>query len=274
MQGSYFRARSADHVCDEIEWLKNKYGIKSIVFDDDNLLTNPKRAKALFKTMIKRKINLPWTYDATAVFRLDTKMIDLMIESGCEYINIAIESGSERITRDIVLKPLDFKHAKAMVKYAKSKGLFVSGNFIIGFPTETWSEIRETINFCEEIDVDYAKIFIALPLRNTELYDLAEKTNSIIIDTYDADSMWSVGGVIKSDDWTADDLTILRAYEWDRINFSNPDKLKKIAKRMKISVEELNKIRKRTLNNAKKAIASRNINTSVTKAADVALVNK
>ena len=274
LQGSYFRARSADHVCDEIEWLKNKYGIKSIVFDDDNLLTNPKRAKALFKTMIKRKINLPWTYDATAVFRLDTKMIDLMIESGCEYINIAIESGSERITRDIVLKPLDFKHAKAMVKYAKSKGLFVSGNFIIGFPTETWSEIRETINFCEEIDVDYAKIFIALPLRNTELYDLAEKTNSIIIDTYDADSMWSVGGVIKSDDWTADDLTILRAYEWDRINFSNPDKLKKIAKRMKISVDELNKIRKRTLNNAKKAIASRNINTSVTKAADVALLNK
>ena len=33
LQGSYFRARSPDHVCDEIEWLKKEYGIKSIVFE-------------------------------------------------------------------------------------------------------------------------------------------------------------------------------------------------------------------------------------------------
>ena len=31
---------------------------------------------------------------------------------------------------------------------------------------------------------------------------------TIIHETYDADSAWSVGGLIKSDEWTADDLTI------------------------------------------------------------------
>ena len=273
LQGSYFRARSPDHVCDEIEWLKKEYGIKAIQFDDDNLATNTKRAKALFRRMIERGLTLPWVYSATAVFRLDTEMIDLMVESGCEYINVAIESGSERVTRDIVLKPLDYDHAKKMVAYAKKKGLFVAGNFIIGFPTETWEEIRKTINFAEEINVDYAKLFIAIPLRNTEMFDLAEKTDSIIMETYDADSMWSVGGLIKSKEWTADDLTILRAYEWDRINFSNPKKLEKIAKRMAITVEELNKIRRRTLSNAVKAISSRQVSkANVTKAADIALV--
>ena len=273
LQGSYFRARSPDHVCDEIEWLKKEYGIKAIQFDDDNLATNTKRAKALFRRMIERGLTLPWVYSATAVFRLDTEMIDLMVESGCEYINVAIESGSERVTRDIVLKPLDYDHAKKMVAYAKKKGLFVAGNFIIGFPTETWEEIRKTINFAEEINVDYAKLFIAIPLRNTEMFDLAEKTDSIIMETYDADSMWSVGGLIKSKEWSADDLTILRAYEWDRINFSNPKKLEKIAKRMAITVEELNKIRRRTLSNAVKAISSRQVaKANVTKAADIALV--
>ena len=39
-----------------------------------------------------------------------------------------------------------------MVKYAQSKGIFVAANFIIGFPTETWEEIRETIKFIEEIE--------------------------------------------------------------------------------------------------------------------------
>ena len=273
LQGSYFRWRSPEHIVDEIEWLKKDYGIKSIFFDDDNLLTNTKRAKALFKLMIEKKIGLRWVYSCTAVFRLDNEMVDLMIESGCEAINIAIESGSERITRDIVLKPLDFDHAKKMVAYAKKKGLFVAANFIIGFPTETWEEIRQTIRFAEEINVDYAKLFIAIPLRNTEMFDLAERTDSIIKDTYDGETLWTVGGAIKSEHWSADDLTILRAYEWDRINFSDPKKLKKIADRMRISVDELNVIRKRSLNNAKETIAARkSSNTDVMKSADITQV--
>ena len=274
LQGSYFRARTPDHVCDEIEWLKKDYGIKSLIFDDDNLYTNPKRSKMMFKRMIERNLTMPWTSIATAVFRLDEELIDLMVESGCRYIDIAIESGTERVTRDIVLKPLDFEHAKKMVRYAQKKGIFVAANFIIGFPTETWEEIRETIKFAEEIQVDYAKIFIAIPLRNTEMYDLAEKTNSLIMDPLEAETMWTVGGVIRSEHWSADDLTILRSYEWDRINFSNPKKLKKIADRMGISINELNDIRRRTLDNAKKIVSERKSTAgTVKKAADIALVS-
>jgi len=274
LQGSYFRARTPDHVCDEIEWLKKDYGIKSLIFDDDNLYTNPKRSKMMFKRMIERNLTMPWTSIATAVFRLDEELIDLMVESGCRYIDIAIESGTERVTRDIVLKPLDFEHAKKMVRYAQKKGIFVAANFIIGFPTETWEEIRETIKFAEEIQVDYAKIFIAIPLRNTEMYDLAEKTNSLIMDPLEAETMWTVGGVISSEHWSADDLTILRSYEWDRINFTNPKKLKKIADRMGISINELNDIRRRTLDNAKKIVSERKSTAGTVKnAADIALVS-
>lgn len=276
LQGSYFRQRSPDHVCDEIEWLREKYGIKEIVFDDDNMLTNTKRAKDLFKRMIERGLKMPWWYSSVAVWRLDEEMIDLMIESGLQNMNIAIEAGSERITRNIVLKPLDYEHAKKMVAYARKKGLFVAANFIIGFPTETWEEIRETIKVAENLNLDYVKIFIAIPLRNTEMYDLAVQTNSIIHETYDADSAWSVGGLIKSEEWTADDLTILRAYEWDRINFSDPKKLARTAKQMGISVEELNKIRERTRKNAVDAVSNRqtkNEKNSITRAADVAQVS-
>jgi len=274
LQGSYFRARTPDHVCDEIEWLKKDYGIKSLIFDDDNLYTNPKRSKMMFKRMIERNLTMPWTSIATAVFRLDEELIDLMVESGCRYIDIAIESGTERVTRDIVLKPLDFEHAKKMVRYAQKKGIFVASNFIIGFPTETWEEIRETIKFAEEIQVDYAKIFIAIPLRNTEMYDLAEKTNSLIMDPLEVETMWTVGCAIRSEHWAADDLTILRSYEWDRINVSNPKKLKKIADRMGISINELNDIRRRTLDNAKKIVSERKSTAgTVKKAADIALVS-
>ena len=38
IMGSEFRPRSVENVLNEIEWLKNTYGIKSLIFDDDNLL--------------------------------------------------------------------------------------------------------------------------------------------------------------------------------------------------------------------------------------------
>lgn len=277
LQGSFFRSRSPDNICNEIEWLKEKYGIKSVIFDDDNMFTNTKRAKDLLRTMIRRGLSMPWTSLATAVFRLDEEMIDLMYESGNTYIDVAIESGTERVMRDVILKPLDFKHAVKMVKYARDKGIFVAANYILGFPTETWEEILETIAFSEKINADYSKFFIAIPLKNTEMYDLALQTNTLLVDPVQAENMWTVGGTISSKYWSEDDLTILRAYEWDRVNFTDPKKTKKIAGKMGISVDELNKIRKKTLKNALDAIIKRNtsdkIDSSVTRAADIAKVS-
>jgi len=106
------------------------------------------------------------------------------------------------------------------------------------------------------------------------MYDLALNTNSLIKDPVDSKTVWTVGGVINSKHWSTDDLTILRAYEWDRINFSDQKKLKKIANRMGITVGELNVIRKRTLDNALKTISERKSqDDNVKKAADIALVS-
>jgi tRNA A37 methylthiotransferase MiaB len=55
----------------------------------------------------------------------------------------------------------------------------IRSNVIVGFPGETWDEIRETIRFAEEYDADYSKIFIATPLPNTELYRIAKKEGSL-----------------------------------------------------------------------------------------------
>ena len=255
IQGRYFRKRSIEHILDEILWLKNEYGIKAIIFDDDNLYTNMKNAKQLFQAMIDSGLNLPWVSIATAVFRLDEEMIDLMYESGCRYIDIAIESGSERVINEIVKKPIEHKQAIRLVKYARTKGIFVSSNFIIGFPGETWDEILETISFAEIINVDYAKIFIAIPLKNTEMYNQAKEKN--LIKKSHSESVWTSGGMLETDEFSSEDLTILRAYEWERINFTNFEKRKNTADRMGITLIELKEIRKRTLQNARNKVAER-----------------
>ena len=59
-------------------------------------------------------------------------------------------------------------------------------------------------------------------------------------------------GVINTDEWSAIELQIKRAYEWDRINFppSRPEHHQKIAKMLGITLEELNIWRKETRQNA------------------------
>ena len=253
IQGRKFRPRTAEDVLNEIAWLKKEYGIRSLTFDDDNFFTSRKRAKAILEGMIERDLAMPWVSIATAVFRLDEEMIKLMRKSGCQYICIAIESGTKRVIHDIVGKPIDFDHAKKITRLAQQEGIFVSANFIIGFPTETWQEIRETIRFAEELNPDYMKLFHAIPLRNTRLWELCEEHGLFKKGFEQGQLRWSAGQ-IETDEFMANDLTTLRAYEWDRINFSRPEKLERIAKQMRVSVEEMNTIRKQTRANAHRQI--------------------
>jgi radical SAM superfamily enzyme YgiQ (UPF0313 family) len=253
ISGKRFRERSADNVLDEIHVLKDRYGIKSIIFDDDNLLFDRARVIKLFQGMIDRELIMPWVMIATAAFELDEELLKLMKASGCEYIDVAFETGTERVLKQIIDKPLNFDYAKKMVKLAKDLGIFVTANFIVGFPTETWPEIRQTLKFAEEVDADYTKIFSPIPLRNTRLWQMC-KENGYFKKGFDENNIkWSTGQ-IETEEFSADDLTILRAYEWDRINFTNPDKLAKTCKMMGITETEMDEARKNTLSKARQIL--------------------
>ena len=52
---------------------------------------------------------------------------------------------------------------------------------------------------------------------------------------------------LKSDEWTSKDVSALRVYEWDRINFA-PDRIERTAEIWGCSVEELQRIRRETRN--------------------------
>lgn len=243
LAGKKIRMRSAANIIKELEFLVEKYGVKSFIFEDDNAFFDQSRTKELLKMMIDRKLNLKWK--ATGVFlpTLDEEMLRLMAESGCIMLNVAIESGTERVLREVIGKPINLKTAPEKIALAKKYGLYVAVNFIIGLPTETWNEIRETLHYAETCGADYVKIFLATPLFGTKMYELAKKTNWVVGDEYAVSQRYSI---MKGPEYDPKDLSILRVYEWDRINFADPAKRERTAKMMGISLEELDKIRLET----------------------------
>ena len=246
INGRIVRARNPEDVVNELQFLKEKYGIRAVIFEDDNLLMAPNQyARKLFALMIERNLNLKWMGGAFALFLMTDDLLDLMKKSGCVGVNVAIESGSERVLKEIVHKPIkDLKKVPELIQKIKSRGMYCLANFIIGFPGETWDEIRESIKFAEFCGADYIKIFVAVPLKGTKLYQIAQENKLLVKDNCDVDIDWR-HGVITSKEWTYKDISILRAYEWDRINFSK-DRIKRTAELWGTTIEEIQKIRKET----------------------------
>lgn len=264
ISGRKFRFQSVKKVLEEMKILKEKFGVKSFIISDDNFFMHRRRVVELLNGMIENDLVMPWLSEDTGVMHLDKELLDLCKKSGCEYIGCAIETGNDRIMKDIIKgKKFTKPHVMEMVRYAQSIGLFVAANFIIGFPTETWDEITETLHFADKLSADYTRIFNLIPLKNTPLWEMCEKEDAFR-DGYDHFNMshsWN-GGMIKAPAYTSNDLMVLRTFEWDRINFAQDKKRKKIAKRLEMSDEELLSMRKQTRDNMYKRLKIPGLNGS------------
>jgi anaerobic magnesium-protoporphyrin IX monomethyl ester cyclase len=183
-----------------------------------------------------------------SAWHLDDKLLDLMKESGCVQITISVESGSQRVLNKIMRKPLKLKIIPGIVKKCKEIGIDVGANFVIGLPGETWEELRQTFRFAEKCNFNLGHFHIATPLPKTDMYEIAKKQNLLPSDFsfFDPNFFGYSRGYITTDEFTPFELMILRAYEWDRINFNTPKKVEKAAEMMRLTINELNYHRKQT----------------------------
>lgn len=177
--GRKFRMRSVNNIIREIEELVNKYNIQEIQFADDNMTINKKRAAELF---IKLKdFNLSWcTPHGLMPATLDEEMIKLMADSGAYQITFAIESGSQRVLKEIINKPVPpIEKIKKLTKIAHDCGIQVHAMFITGLPGETKEEIMTTLDYPFKVGFDSVSFFVATPLPGSELYEYCKERGYI-----------------------------------------------------------------------------------------------
>lgn len=173
IEGTQFRAHSAERVVDEIEHLIKTYGIKDIQIFDDAFTLIPSRTEKICHLIINKKLDIGWNC-MTRIDRITPELLKLMKQAGCYEVGIGIESGSNRILK-FIKKGITTDMIRKGVKDAHAAGLDVRGFFMIGFPTETREEILQTIAFAKELDVDVAQFMVATPFPGTELWTIANQ---------------------------------------------------------------------------------------------------
>jgi anaerobic magnesium-protoporphyrin IX monomethyl ester cyclase len=173
--GQGFRAHSAGYVLDHIQHVVDKYRIKNIFFEDDNLTLDLKRFEAICDGLIERKIKIGWeTPNGVRADCLSMALLKKMKQSGAKSIFVGVESGDQQILDSVICKSLDLNRVVEFAKNAKEIGLKTGAFYIIGFPGETKENMQHTVDFALELKRKYdvgMHLFMATPSYGTRLYE-------------------------------------------------------------------------------------------------------
>ena len=157
-----------------------RYQIRELHFEDDNMTQDRDRAIALFNGLIERRYDLIWTTpNGVSITTLDEKLITLMRESGCYELCLPVESGCPRVLREIIHKPLTLDQAGRVVTMVRSHGIIASGSFVVGFPGERFDELLQSFELARKLKFDNCDFNIATPLPGTQLYTLCIESGAL-----------------------------------------------------------------------------------------------
>jgi radical SAM superfamily enzyme YgiQ (UPF0313 family) len=163
------RNRSAENVIGEIKQVKQEYKTRQFEFKDDTFTLNRNRIIELCERMVSDNLRINWSCTTRANL-LDEELVTIMKRAGCNIIKLGIETGSERILKE-TNKGVTIEQMKKAAELLNKHGVFWSGYFMMGLPTETEEDIEKTYEFMKELNPFYAGLGVYNPFPKTELFD-------------------------------------------------------------------------------------------------------
>jgi len=166
-----YSPRNIESVVEEIE----KTTAKAILFSDDNLFADPKRAEALCDLIIKRKIKKRFIAQARLEIAKYPQLLKKMVKAGFKALLIGIESPHDRILKQLN-KGFDSATVRKSFAVLRRYPFYCHGYFIFGNITETENEMLYISEFAKEIGVDSITFNKLRIEKFSPLRELAEST--------------------------------------------------------------------------------------------------
>lgn len=171
--GKVFRRRSAKSVLAEIEELRFKYGFKEFEIIDDCFNLDRDRMYAILTGIRDRfsdlKLHFP---NALRTDILNPEDIVLLKQAGTVSTCFAIETSSLRLQK-MIGKNLNIEKASVAINEAVKAGIYSTGYFMLGLPTETYEEAMATVDFAVRSSLHRAFFFSPIPFPGTKLEEMA-----------------------------------------------------------------------------------------------------
>ena len=171
VHGKRFRARSPEGVLAEMRALHERTGVRDFEIVDDVFNLDRERTLALLEGVARLPFRAGLSFpNGLRADLLDEAQIRALRRAGTRFLSVAVESAVPRLQR-LIGKRLDVGRVDASIRLAARHGLFVNGFFMLGFPTETLAEARETVRFAVRSRLHQALFFFVTPYAGTALFE-------------------------------------------------------------------------------------------------------
>ncbi len=180
-QGSYVRQRSPGNIAEEIRQIAVEFPtIKEIYLETETLIINSPWCLALCAQLEKlnKELKNPISFGANIRVvpgqELDS-IFSALKRCNFRFINIGLESGSERVRREILRRNYSNDDVISAVALARKYGLQVALFNLIGVPGETFDDFKKTVKINRLCKPDWNLTSIYFPYKGTDLYRLCEE---------------------------------------------------------------------------------------------------
>jgi anaerobic magnesium-protoporphyrin IX monomethyl ester cyclase len=218
VHGKQIRVMSAKRILSDIDALRKQYGVDTILIEDDHFLIDQERALSILYGMKDWGMTLEFP-NGLAVYAINEQIAQALNLAGAKMVTLAIESGSERVLREIIHKPLKLSMIPEVVHLLRKNNLYVRAFFIIGFPGETSEDRKMTADFIRNLGINWAAIMIATPIAGSELYEICKKDGYLV--SHSIEDFHYGKGNIRTGDFTPEQIENERYLMNLDINFVN-----------------------------------------------------
>lgn len=170
-----YRYHSVNRFVEDIKKLRNKIFFNSINLYDYQFFANEKRAKEIISKL--NNIGISIASISIRMENINDENMKFFLSHNINEAFAGIESENDRILK-LMKKELTSKFIFEKLQIIKKYPNFLLlGNIMLGIPTQTEKEIRESINFFIKIHKIVPNIALCLilfgPIRGTEMYQQA-----------------------------------------------------------------------------------------------------
>jgi len=181
--GRYVRFRSPANIIAEIKSIATKIKKKKEIYlEVETFGVDKVWAKELFKELadFNKQLDEPIAYGANIRVTPGVDFNDLFKacqQANFKFINIGLESGSDRVRRQALNRFYDNQDVIKTVATARQYGLQVALFNMIGLPGETYEDFKETIAVNRQCQSDWHMTSIFYPYPGTDLYKMCVEQN-------------------------------------------------------------------------------------------------
>lgn len=168
--GRSWRGHSPKHFVDELQMLKERFGVSIVMLADETPTMDPDRWHALIEELIARDLDMELLMETRVDHILrDEDYLHRYKEAGISHIYVGVEA-TDQTTLDVFTKNIGVEQSRKAIAAINRHGMVSETSFVLGMPDETPEHMAATVELAKHYAPDLAFFLAITPWPYAQLY--------------------------------------------------------------------------------------------------------